>query len=57
MLFWGREFVALYNDAYAPTIGDKHPKALGRPAPLNLPGVLRHGRVPRLRNAYLYKLE
>ena len=32
VLFWGREFVALYNDAYAPTIGDKHPKALGRPA-------------------------
>jgi two-component sensor histidine kinase len=32
VLFWGREFVALYNDAYAPTIGDKHPRALGRPA-------------------------
>ena len=32
VLFWGPEFVALYNDAYAPTIGDKHPNALGRPA-------------------------
>jgi len=32
VLFWGEEFIALYNDAYAPTIGDKHPKALGRPA-------------------------
>ncbi|UGY17564.1 HWE histidine kinase domain-containing protein [Bradyrhizobium septentrionale] len=32
VLFWGPEFVALYNDAYAPTIGQKHPKALGRPA-------------------------
>jgi signal transduction histidine kinase/CheY-like chemotaxis protein len=32
VLFWGPEFVALYNDAYAPTIGDKHPRALGRPA-------------------------
>jgi PAS domain S-box-containing protein len=32
VLFWGSEFVALYNDAYAPTIGDKHPDALGRPA-------------------------
>lgn len=32
VLFWGPEFVALYNDAYALTIGDKHPKALGRPA-------------------------
>ncbi len=32
VLFWGPEFVALYNDAYVPTIGNKHPKALGQPA-------------------------
>jgi len=32
VLFWGPEYVALYNDAYAPSIGDKHPRALGRPA-------------------------
>jgi two-component sensor histidine kinase len=32
VLFWGPEFVAIYNDAYAPTIGNKHPRALGRPA-------------------------
>src|SRR5262245_31459236 len=32
VLFWGPELVALYHDAYAPTIGDKHPQALGRPA-------------------------
>jgi signal transduction histidine kinase/CheY-like chemotaxis protein len=32
VLFWGPDFVALYNDAYAPTIGKKHPRALGRPA-------------------------
>ena len=32
VLFWGPEFVALYKDAYAPTIGDKHPRAMGRPA-------------------------
>ena len=32
VLFWGPEYVALYNDAYAPTIGNKHPRALGRPA-------------------------
>lgn len=31
-VFWGRDYIALYNDAYAPTIGDKHPLALGRPA-------------------------
>ena len=24
VLFWGPQFVALYNDAYAPTIGEKH---------------------------------
>ncbi|HTZ45801.1 MAG TPA: PP2C family protein-serine/threonine phosphatase [Jatrophihabitans sp.] len=32
VMFWGPDYIALYNDAYAPTIGDKHPDALGRPA-------------------------
>ena len=32
VMFWGPEYVALYNDAYAPTIGDKHPGAFGTPA-------------------------
>jgi len=32
VVFWGPEFVAFYNEAYAPTIGLKHPAALGRPA-------------------------
>ena len=32
VLFWGPELCALYNEAYAPTIGDKHPRVLGRPA-------------------------
>ncbi|GHH66913.1 hypothetical protein GCM10017673_13220 [Streptosporangium violaceochromogenes] len=32
VLFWGSEYIALYNDAYTPTIGAKHPAALGRPA-------------------------
>lgn len=31
VLFWGEAYVALYNDAYVPTIGNKHPQALGRP--------------------------
>ncbi|MGG5289406.1 ATP-binding protein [Pseudomonas shirazensis] len=35
VLFWGAEYVALYNDAYTPTIGAKHPHALGRPAQEN----------------------
>jgi signal transduction histidine kinase/PAS domain-containing protein len=32
VLFWGPDYIALYNDAYVPTIGDKHPRALGHPA-------------------------
>ncbi|MBS9476375.1 response regulator [Ancylobacter sp. VKM B-3255] len=32
VLFWGPDYLALYNDAYAPTIGSKHPHAFGRPA-------------------------
>lgn len=35
ILFWGHEFIALYNDAYRPTIGHKHPAAFGRPAQEN----------------------
>ncbi|HEX5281173.1 MAG TPA: ATP-binding protein [Micropepsaceae bacterium] len=31
-LFWGPKLVALYNDAYIPTLGVKHPWALGTPA-------------------------
>lgn len=31
VLFWGPDHCALYNEAYAPTIGDKHPRALGQP--------------------------
>ncbi|MEO7399188.1 MAG: PAS domain S-box protein [Polaromonas sp.] len=32
VLFWGPDYLAFYNDAYAPTIGLKHPGALGQPA-------------------------
>lgn len=32
VMFWGPDFVAFYNDAYTPTIGNKHPHAFGRPA-------------------------
>ncbi|HYP97824.1 MAG TPA: ATP-binding protein [Polyangiaceae bacterium] len=31
VVFWGPEFVTLYNDAYRPVFGTKHPNALGRP--------------------------
>ncbi|HXT31129.1 MAG TPA: ATP-binding protein, partial [Vicinamibacterales bacterium] len=30
-LFWGPEFAVLYNDAYRPVFGAKHPHALGLP--------------------------
>jgi PAS domain S-box-containing protein len=29
---WGPEFLTIYNDAYIPILGDKHPGALGKPA-------------------------
>ncbi|MFC4161357.1 PAS domain S-box protein [Chitinimonas lacunae] len=35
VLFWGPEFIAFYNDSYAPTIGAKHPRAFGLPAALS----------------------
>src|SRR5690349_17617429 len=30
-IFWGPEHVVLYNDAYIPVTGAKHPAYLGRP--------------------------
>lgn len=32
LIFWGRELINLYNDAYRPFLGKKHPEALGQPA-------------------------
>ena len=32
ILFWGPDLVAIYNDAYRPVLGAKHPHALGVPA-------------------------
>jgi PAS domain-containing protein len=31
-IYWGTDFRLLYNDAWAPIAGEKHPWALGRPA-------------------------
>jgi signal transduction histidine kinase len=32
LLWWGAQFIQLYNDAYRPVLGDKHPHAaLGKP--------------------------
>ena len=32
LLWWGPHYVSIYNDAYRPVLGDKHPRALGQPA-------------------------
>ena len=32
-VFWGPSLIKIYNDAYRPILGVKHPEALGRPAP------------------------
>ena len=30
-MFWGPDLITLYNDAYRPVLGKKHPAALGVP--------------------------
>ncbi|MGH9643087.1 MAG: sensor histidine kinase, partial [Terriglobales bacterium] len=30
LLWWGPEFVQIYNDVYRPVLGDKHPRAMGQ---------------------------
>ncbi|HEY9434736.1 MAG TPA: hypothetical protein VI260_25030, partial [Blastocatellia bacterium] len=32
-VWWGRELTNIYNDAYIPMLGARHPQALGRSAP------------------------
>lgn len=31
-LWWGQEALVFYNDAFVPWLGERHPRALGRPA-------------------------
>jgi signal transduction histidine kinase/DNA-binding response OmpR family regulator len=31
LLWWGPRFVQLYNDAYRPVLGSKHPRSMGQP--------------------------
>jgi len=31
LLWWGPQYISIYNDAYRPVLGTKHPWALGRP--------------------------
>ena len=43
VLFWGPEFLVLYNDAYRPVFGAKHPLALDTPRRKNVEIDLRVG--------------
>jgi hypothetical protein len=31
LLWWGPDYISIYNDAYRPILGTKHPRALGQP--------------------------
>jgi hypothetical protein len=31
LLWWGRDYTCIYNDAYIPVLGPKHPWAMGKP--------------------------
>jgi len=31
LLWWGPEYICIYNDGYIPVLGTKHPSAMGRP--------------------------
>jgi PAS domain S-box-containing protein len=31
LLWWGPEYIQLYNDAYRPVLGAKHPRSMGQP--------------------------
>jgi hypothetical protein len=32
LVFWGRDLVQLYNDAFMPLLAERHPSGLGQPA-------------------------
>jgi PAS domain S-box-containing protein len=65
---WGPQLVSIYNDAYAPVLGSKHPAALGQSAdqvwpeianelvPLNL-GILRGEHPAFFEKNYLWRLQ
>jgi signal transduction histidine kinase/DNA-binding response OmpR family regulator len=31
LLWWGAQYISIYNDAYRPILGTKHPRSLGQP--------------------------
>lgn len=64
LIWWGPDLVKLYNDAYKPILGAKHPSALGTPGQLVWPeiwdlvgpmlsGVMTEGRPTRAEDLLL----
>ncbi|GGI04673.1 PAS domain-containing sensor histidine kinase [Egicoccus halophilus] len=39
LLWWGDDFVTVYNEAFAPILGDEHPHAFGAPGRDSWPGT------------------
>jgi PAS domain S-box-containing protein len=39
LIWWGPDLIKIYNDAYAPILGDKHPAALGAPGRVVWPEI------------------
>jgi PAS domain S-box-containing protein len=39
LVWWGPELIKLYNDAYVPMLGEKHPHALGQPGHVVWPEI------------------
>ena len=37
LMWWGPEMIQIYNDAYLPIMGGRHPAAMGRPVPESWP--------------------
>jgi signal transduction histidine kinase len=41
LLWWGPDYIQLYNDAYRPVLGTKHPASMGQPARECFPEIWR----------------
>ena len=39
LLWWGPDYISIYNDAYRPILGGKHPRALGQPFSMVWPEI------------------
>ena len=42
VLWWGPQHTLLYNDAFVPSAGDRHPSAFARPLAEGWPEIAAH---------------